>query len=87
MDNTLNHKLYNQFFTINFEFQNGGNKVVHLIVPSHSPWSSPVIIKKCNNFVVIIKKKDGKDRFCIDFRCVKNRIRRLSTVADNRDAR
>jgi len=30
-----------------------------VIEPSHSPWSSPN---------VIVKKKDGKHRFCIDFR-------------------
>jgi len=32
-----------------------------VIEPSHSPWSSPI---------VIVKKKDGKFRFCIDFRRV-----------------
>lgn len=30
-----------------------------VIEPSHSPWSLPI---------VIVKKKDGKHRFCIDFR-------------------
>lgn len=34
-----------------------------VIEPSHSPWSSPV---------VVLRKKDGKFRFCIDFRKVNN---------------
>jgi len=32
-----------------------------VIEPSHSPWSSPI---------VVVRKKDGKQRFCIDFRKV-----------------
>lgn len=32
-----------------------------VIEPSHSPWSLPI---------VMVKKKDGKRRFCIDFRQV-----------------
>jgi len=32
-----------------------------VIEPSHSPWSSPI---------VVVRKKDGKYRFCIDFRKV-----------------
>lgn len=32
-----------------------------VIEPSHSPWSSPI---------VVVRKKDGKHRFCIDFRRV-----------------
>lgn len=42
------------------------NKIVS---PSNSPWASPV---------VIIKKKDGTDRFCIDYRKLNN-----LTVKDN----
>jgi len=40
-----------------------------VIEPSHSPWSSPI---------VVVRKKDGKQRFCIDFRKV-NEVTRKDT--------
>lgn len=47
--------------TVNNVIDEQVNKMLEhqIIQPSHSPWSSNV---------VIVRKKDGKPRFCIDYR-------------------
>ena len=52
-----------------------------VIEPAHGPWSSPI---------VLMKKKDGSSRFCIDFRWLNSVTRKdahpLSRIDDTLDA-
>ena len=52
-----------------------------VIEPAHGPWSSPI---------VLVKKKDGSTRFCIDFRKLNDVTRKdaqpLPRIADTLDA-
>jgi hypothetical protein len=52
-----------------------------VIKPAHGPWSSPI---------VLVKKKDGSSRFCIDFRRLNSVTRKdahpLPRIDDTLDA-
>ena len=52
-----------------------------VIEPSHSPWASPI---------VLVRKKDGSTRFCVDFRkvndCTRKDAQPLPRIDDTLDA-
>jgi len=47
-----------------------------VITPCHSPWASPV---------VLVKKKDGRTRFCVDYRKINEKTRKSNWPIPNID--